>query len=102
MPPQALWWPRGSGQCHLELELQLSSEAVFLALDGHSAAQLHGHGAVEDSWNTAAVGVRDTRGQPRPQAPAGSDPVTLTAGGLTQSLEGCWGGGAGCQDGASG
>lgn len=37
------------GQRYLELEFQLSLEAGLLTLDGHPAAQFHGHGTVQDS-----------------------------------------------------
>lgn len=64
-PPKALGPP--SCLCYLELELQLSMQAVLLTLDGHPAAQLHGHRAVEDACNTAtAAGLRAAPGPAEP------------------------------------
>lgn len=106
-PPKAPGWPRCCGQCYLELEFQLSLEVVLLTLDGHSAAQLHGHGAVENAWNTAAL-----RGQGHPLASRvprpllSPDPATLSRGGPYQGPEGETGAGRGqalwgqcCQEG---
>lgn len=47
-PPELQALPPTSCTHYLELEVQFSLEVVLLTLDGHFAAQLHGHGAIQD------------------------------------------------------
>ena len=76
-PPKTLGWL--SCLRYLELELQLSLQAVLLTLNGHPATQLHGHRAVEDPCNTAMAGVRAALGPTEPPG-LGGVPAALRRG----------------------